>query len=429
MDTVRYGSRGNGVLLLQLALKREGSYRGELDGLFGTRTLNGVRRFQSAHGLTPDGVAGAKTNAAAEPYLSGYVRVKLRPGDSFYRLAKRFGTRTEALVTANPGLDPADLPVGAEITVPLGFPVVPTDAPCSSGLLGFIAEGLRARYPFIGVSEAGRSVLGKPITVFTVGRGDARVLVAAAHHANEWITSTLTLDFLETYAAAYSAKASVEGRSAAALFGRVKLILVPTVDPDGVDLVNSAISKKGFARALSIAEGYPDIPFPQGWKANAEGIDLNLSYPADWEEARRMKFAEGYTRPAPRDYVGSAPLEAPEARALYELTLREDPDMVIAYHTQGGEIYPRYKDIEPEGSAEIAKAMAEVSGYEVAEVPDASSRAGYRDWFIDRFRRPGFTVEAGRGRNPLPLSSYGELRRDNFPLIVTAMEKAGRKKA
>ena len=27
---------------------------------------------------------------------------------------------------------------------------------------------------------------------------------------------------------------------------------------------------------------------------------------------------------------------------------------------------------------------------------------GFKDWFIDKFRRPGFTVEIGIGKNPLP---------------------------
>ena len=66
--------------------------------------------------------------------------------------------------------------------------------------------------------------------------------------------------------------------------------------------------------------------------------------------------------------------------------------------------------------------MAQVSGYELAEVPYESSFAGYKDWFILDYERPGYTVEAGRGRNPLPLFQYDEIRRDNFPLMVEAME-------
>ena len=420
MDTVRYGSRGNSVLLLQLALRREGSYRGETDGIFGTRMLNGVRRFQSAHGLTPDGVAGRRTIRAAEPYLYGSFRYKLKQGDSFYRLAKRFGADVRQLVAANPRLDPAELTVGQEAVIPLTPAVVPTDVPYSSELMDYIAEGLAARYPFIGAETIGRSVLGRPIRAFRLGRGKARALFLAAFHANEWITAPLTLDFLETCAAAYGSKGSVLGRSACELFSKVTLTVVPMVDPDGVDLVNGAADKRGFAAALSIAEDYPDIPFPSGWKANIEGVDLNLNFPAGWEEARRIKAAKGFSRPAPRDWVGSSPLCACEAACIRDLIEGGDFSLLVSFHTQGGEIYLRGTEAESETARRIGEAMAEVSGYALSDVPGESAHAGCRDWFTERFGRPGFTVEAGRGRNPLPLSAYAGIREDLFPLMMTA---------
>ena len=46
--------------------------------------------------------------------------------------------------------------------------------------------------------------------------------------------------------------------------------------------------------------------------------------------------------------------------------------------------------------------------------------AGYKDWFIKVFRRPGFTIEAGAGENPLPLSQFDEIYRDNLGILVTA---------
>ncbi|MBO4562073.1 MAG: peptidoglycan-binding protein [Clostridia bacterium] len=422
MEALRYGSRGNGVLLLQLALRREGSYKGKPDGIFGTRTLNAVRRFQSSAGLIPDGAAGPKTRAAAEPYILGYVTHRLRPGDTFYRLAKRYGVTAEATAAANPKLDPARLPVGEEITIPLPKRVVPTDVPYSSELLGYVVRGLTARYPFIKAEEMGRSASNRPLWALKTGAGKRTLFINAAHHANEWITAPLVLDFLETYAEAYMKRGTLFGRSAAALFTETRLIIAPMVDPDGVDLVNGAADAEEYGRALGIAEGFPDIPFPSGWKANILGTDLNLNYPADWEKAKEIKFAQGFTRPAPRDYVGASPLSAPEAAAMYAYTRAQDPDITISYHTQGGEIYWRYGDIEPEGAFNIAEAMAAVSGYRAADVPEGSSCAGYRDWFIMEYGRPGFTVEAGEGVNPLPLSLYPRLREDDLPLMAAALE-------
>lgn len=53
--TLRLGSRGEGVRRLQTAIKVD------VDGDFGERTRDAVRNFQTAHGLTADGVVGPAT--------------------------------------------------------------------------------------------------------------------------------------------------------------------------------------------------------------------------------------------------------------------------------------------------------------------------------------------------------------------------------
>ena len=68
----------------------------------------------------------------------------------------------------------------------------------------------------------------------------------------------------------------------------------------------------------------------------------------------------------------------------------------------------------------LGEVMARVSGYTLADVPEASAYAGYKDWFIQTFRRPGYTVEVGSGQNPLPLSQFPEIYRDNVPLLNIA---------
>lgn len=59
--TIKRGSTGNEVMLLQAALNiRQGSgFR--LDGEFGPYTESETKRWQKAHGLYPDGICGPKT--------------------------------------------------------------------------------------------------------------------------------------------------------------------------------------------------------------------------------------------------------------------------------------------------------------------------------------------------------------------------------
>lgn len=160
--------------------------------------------------------------------------------------------------------------------------------------------------------------------------------------------------------------------------------------------------------------------FPSGWKANIRGTDLNLQYPAGWEQARENKFALGVVSPAPADYVGPSPLSAPESRAMYDFTLALSPQLTLSYHTQGEVIYWRYLDLEPKDARSVADTLAAVSGYSVEDTPFASGFAGYKDWFISRFDRPGFTVEAGRGVNPLPIGDFDKIYADNLGILTLA---------
>ena len=418
---IKRGSVGTEAALLQTGLNRAGFGPLTPDGIFGAATERALKAFQRSGGLTPDGLFGPRTEAALAPWLRGYALHTIRPGDTLWRIAARYGTNLLSLETANPALDPFDLRPGQRLTVPYPFPVTPTDIPWGSAVTETVTQGLVGRYPALVQREVfGQSVRGTPLYALTVGEGPRELLLSAAHHANEWITAPLLLRYMEELLRAFVAGESVGGGAAEDIFYRCRLVFVPLVNPDGVDLVNGALPEPWYSRAEAIARQWPAIVFPDGWKANAEGTDLNLQYPALWETAREIKFAQGFTGPAPRDYVGPAPLSAPESRALSALTRREDPDLVLAFHTQGEEIYWKFLDREIPGSRALGELLARVSGYSLEETPYASGFAGYKDWFIDSFRRPGYTIEAGRGENPLPLSQFEAIWRACAPLITAA---------
>lgn len=420
MQTLRYHDEGLFVSYLQTALLRAGEEPGNVDGIFGKRTASALVRFQNRVGIAADGIAGRLTWSALYPYLCGSAFAVLKDGESVETLAVRFSTDARSIRTANPT---ASWTEGETVTVPLAFDVVFTDVPYSAFLVACCLEGLVLRYPFLAKYTVGSSVTGRRIEAIRIGAGPLRVGINASHHANEWITTPLTLQFLERYAKAFASDERIGGVSARTIYESSTLTLVPLVNPDGVDLVNGAFpdgdSYLESARALSAF--YPGIPFPSGWKANILGVDLNLGYPAGWENARAIKFAAGFTRPGPRDYVGTRPLEAPEDRAMYELSLRERYDRAIAYHTQGGEIYWEYQGNAPMGSLALARTFSAASGYRVAEVPYNSSFAGYKDWMIEALSVNAFTVEAGRGENPLPIDRLPTLYAENEGIFVAAL--------
>ena len=284
-------------------------------------------------------------------------------------------------------------------------------------------QRLKSEYPFLEIGNIGYSVLGKTIPYIRIGIGRKEVFYNASFHANEWITTPVLMQFLEDYAAQYSLNGRLGQFNATQLFNSVSLYIVPMVNPDGVDLVTGGLKNvdNPYKSAQEIAKSFPEIPFPSGWKANIDGIDLNLQFPAGWEQAKEIKYSQGFNKPAPRDFVGEGPLVAREALAVYNFTLQHNFRLVIAYHTQGKEIYWKFQNYNPPLSEFIGEQFSTVSGYELAEVPYNSSFAGYKDWFIQNYNRPGYTIEAGLGQNPLPIQQFDEIYSENFGILLWGM--------
>ncbi len=282
---------------------------------------------------------------------------------------------------------------------------------------------LRREFPFVYIQELTQTAYGRPIYALQIGSGDRKVLLTAGHHANEAITSEVLWQFLFHWCEALRDGGAVCGADALSLYHGAMVYLVPLLDPDGADLVAGAIVPETpeYRAAAKLASAYPGVPFPSGWKANLSGVDLNLNYPARWELARSIKASGGVSGPAPRDYPGHRPLDQPETAALAAYTACIRPDLMLALHTQGRVIYPGPKEAAPEGSEALAQRLAAVSGYQVEEVPAESANAGFKDWFLQRFHRPAFTVECGLGENPLPPSALTELCRELFPLLTAAL--------
>ena len=130
------------------------------------------------------------------------------------------------------------------------------------------------------------------------------------------------------------------------------------------------------------------------------------------------QYAQGFTSPAPRDFVGFGPLTEPESLTAYNFALSYNFNLVLAYHTQGKEIYWQFKDFNPPNSLQIGEEFSRASGYKLSETPYNSSFAGFKDWFIQDFNKPGYTIEAGVGENPLPISQFDEIYKDNIGILI-----------
>ena len=298
--------------------------------------------------------------------------------------------------------------------------IVSTNVPYNSTLLSIEIYELLKTYPFLNLQVVGTSVLGKPIYVIRLGKGKKYVFYSASIHANEWITTPVLMKFIEDFCISYTSNQNIYGYSARNIFNNTSIYIMPMCNPDGVDLVTGNLSSisLGYRKAREISNNFPSIPFPNGWKANINGVDLNLQFPALWEKAKEIKYAQGFNKPAPRDFVGFGPLTEPESLAIYNFTLSHNFSLILSYHSQGEVIYWQFQDYNPPRSLEIGEKLSQASGYSLEETPFNSSFAGYKDWFIQNYNKPGYTIEVGIGENPLPISQFDEIYNDNLGVLV-----------
>ncbi len=420
MKILQIGSSGVFVQLLQSTLKKLDFYDSNIDGMFGLKTAIAVKNFQSQFGLVVDGIVGKNTWEKLYPYISGYTTYTVNQYDTLSSISTYFDTSINRILASNPNLSRNSLLfVGQELIIPFGN-IIPTDISYTYDILQLNLLSLKKVYPFLDISTIGYSVMGKDLPVIKIGNGSNKVFYSGAIHANEWITSPVLMKFVEDFCLTYINNSKIYNYNAKEIFNNSTIFIAPMMNPDAIDLVTDNLPKDSavYMKAKKISEDYPNISFPEGWKSNISGIDLNLQFPADWQTAKEIKYSQGYTSPAPRDFVGYGPLTEPEALAIYNFTLQNNFRLILAYHTQGEVIFWKYKDFVPQDSILIGESFSKSSGYPLLDTPYSSAFAGYKDWFIKNYNKPGYTIEAGLGENPLPISDFDKIYNDNIGILV-----------
>lgn len=276
---------------------------------------------------------------------------------------------------------------------------------------------LQAEYPFLKVEIAGRSACGRKIFALRFGRSANPVLIAACFHAQERLTTLVTLRFIERLCLSAKNRQTMCGIDIGGALSRREIIFVPCVNPDGVEIALHGAETAGKYRDCverAMSESH-DL-----WNANARGVDLNHNFNAGWDLSKALEIEAGITAPAPRRFGGYAPQTEPEVNALVRLCLRRMPRTAVALHSQGEEIYYEYGEHTPERGEHLAKIFAAASGYTLVQNAGLASHAGFKDWTIEALGIPSFTFELGKGRNPLPLSDFESVYKSIEETLVLA---------
>lgn len=264
-------------------------------------------------------------------------------------------------------------------------------------------------YEFQGINHfevrtIGKSFLGNDIPYLKIGEGNKKIMINASHHANEWITSLIGMSFFEKLLNYRREKETYKSYDVEELLRKSTLFLVPMVNPDGVDFVLDEKYLFSFEEYIGLL--LKNQRRRNRWKANIRGVDLNLNYPANWDKAQKIKRKKGIFSPNYRDYVGPNPLSEVETQHMVSFTKQFQFDLTISLHSQGEEIYWDDQKGKIKEAYEIGKLFEKISGYQLTKPQVNSSYAGYKDWYIQEFSKPGYTIEVGKGEPEVSLPIY-----------------------
>lgn len=367
-----------------------------------------------------------KIPSGSEPLKTGkeiaipgftYRDYKVVKEETVQTIAQKLNFTVDCILLVNQDKDLTQLKSGDTIQVPYRITrnVVNPKKPYDYETLLKDLASLNEIYPFIQCTSIGQSVMGKPLHHIRIGKGKKKIHWNGSFHANEWITSAVIMNLINDYLRCLTNFIPLRGIPCIPLYEQAELSIVPMVNPDGVDLVlNGPPSETPYKELVeNINQDRLDY---LGWKANIRGIDLNKHFPANW---KIEKVSKEEKVPSPRDYPGDLPLTEPEALAMASLANKETFDKVIAVHTQGEEFYWGYEGLEPVESERIAVEFERVSTYKSVRYVD--SHAGFKDWFIQEYKKPGFTLELGKGINPLPLSQYDTIYQKTLGIFLASL--------
>ena len=258
-------------------------------------------------------------------------------------------------------------------------------------------------------SLEGRRLTGVEIT-HRVERGDGKpvFLMLGLHHAREWPSAELSLEFAIDLVRNDGKDARITG-----LLKRARVIVVPIVNPDGFDAsrespvdptdpnVGSVVGIPGngtsYRRKNCRASGQTGLTQPPSSCDANPGVDVNRNYGISWGSNGASSFEE-----AP-DYRGDHPFSEPEAEAVRRLVSTRSVTMLITNHTFGGLVLrpPGVKSVgttpdEPALKA-IGDSLAEATGYESQYSWQLYDNSGTtEDWSYGVTGGFGYTIESNR---------------------------------
>jgi len=218
-------------------------------------------------------------------------------------------------------------------------------------------------------SVIGMSVEGRKIEAYTYGNGKSHLMfIGGIHGGYEWNSVFLAYRFIDYLEA-----------NKEVIPTNLTVTIIPSANPDGLYKI---IGKEG---RFGVADVSDNISKEAG-RFNANEVDLNRNFDCKWkpESTWRGEVVS----------AGSAPFSEPEARAIRDFVLENNPDTVVFWHSQANAVYASECEngILPK-TLEIMKAYSEASEYTAIDSFDSYEITGDVEGWLASINIPAITVE------------------------------------
>lgn len=292
----------------------------------------------------------------------------------------------------------------------------------------------------------GESADGRKIYEVQLGASGAEhhIFVQAAIHGREYMTAQLVMRMLEYYAVNYDI-GSYGGKTYRELLEHTAIHVIPMANPDGVTISQlgaealkreelgelvyecyqrdkeDLVWEKDAMGDMNWIDYYKQKPFDRSvegkaeiisfedyqkiWKSNANGVDLNVNFDADWEQI------EARSEPAYASYKGLYAESEPETQVLVRESGQRIYDYFLSYHSKGQLIYYDVNGNQPQTSEKsyaLASVLQEIIKYQPVNTQKGYNvnLGGFSDWVQLVLQGTSVTIENGRHPCPLDIAEF-----------------------